>query len=115
MVLKLGQVIALKPKYDVCNSSPQGPTFAPMESLKERRERFGITQKQMAETCGCTFSHISHIEHGRATPSLEVFVRMGEELQVSSARKLYDMLKRHHGKSASSVTVLQKERLRRKR
>jgi transcriptional regulator with XRE-family HTH domain len=86
-----------------------------MDSLRERRERLGYTQKVLADACGIHFSHICHIERGNADPSLAVFVKLIEQLDVSPA-KLLDMLKRRSRKSvAASVTDIQKERERRKR
>lgn len=111
MVLKLGQVLRFRTKHNVCNSDSRAPTFAPMESIRQRRERVGLTQKELAEACGCHFSHICHIEHGRTKPSLEVFVKMTEELKVSP-KKLLELLNVHPG---ASVTDIQKERARRSR
>jgi transcriptional regulator with XRE-family HTH domain len=82
-----------------------------MESIKQRRARFGMTQKELAAACGCHFSHICHIERGRTKPSLEVFVKMTEELKLSP-KKLLELLKMHPG---ASVTDIQKARERRKR
>lgn len=86
-----------------------------MESFRERRERLGYTQKVLAGECGVHFTHICHIERGNANPSLEVFVKLVDKLDVSPA-KLLDMLKHRSGtKSAASVTDIQKARERRKR
>lgn len=112
MVLKSGQVIRFKTKHNVCNSDSAAPTFAPMESLKERRMRVVGTQKALADECGCDHTHISHIECGRCDPSLDIFVKMIDALDVSPA-KLLDMLKMRS--ATASVTDIQKARERRSR
>lgn len=81
-----------------------------METLKERRKRFGITQKELAETCGCHPTTISHIERERELPSLPLFARMAEELKVSPT-KLLTLLNVRVEKTAGA----QKERERRSR
>jgi len=113
MALNLGQVLPFKSKHNVCNSESRAPTFAPMESIRERRERMGFTQKELADACGKHFSHICHIERGRADPSFKVIVKMAAALDMTPG-KLVDMLVRS-AKSVASVTDIQKERERRKR
>jgi transcriptional regulator with XRE-family HTH domain len=74
----------------------------------------GLTQKGLAALCGIHFTHVCHIERGNANPSLEVFVKLIEELNVSPA-KLLDMLRQRSEKAGASVTDIQKARERRKR
>lgn len=115
MALNLGQVVPFNHKHNVCNSNSTPHTFAPMESLKERRERMGLTQKEVGAACGKHFSHICHIERGNADPSLKVIVRLAEVLDLTPG-KLVDMLVGSAAKSrAASVTDIQKARERRKR
>jgi len=83
-----------------------------MESIKDRRERMGLTQKELADRVGKHFSHICHIERGNADPSFEVCVRLTEALDVSP-NKLFEMLKMRT--TAASVTDIQKARERKKR
>lgn len=99
------------PKHSVCISVSQAPTFAPMESLKERRNRIGLTQKELATICDCNHSHISHIESGRADPSFELFAKMIGALDTTAA-KLLEMLKMRP--ATASVTDLQTERRKRR-
>lgn len=101
-------------QHNVCNRRNDATMFWPMESLKERRERTVGRQIDLAEKCGCHHSHISHIESGRVDPSLEIFVKMIEALDVSPAKGL-EMLKMRSAKQAASVTDLRKERERRSR
>lgn len=116
MALNLGQVLPFKSKHNVCNSESRANTFAPMESIRERRERLGYTQKELADACGKHFSHICHIERGRADPSFKVIVKLAAALDMTPG-KLVDMLVRSSksGKSSASVTDIQRERERRKR
>ncbi len=86
-----------------------------MESVRDRRERVGFTQAELAQRCGCHATTISHIERGREQPSLELFARMADELKISPT-KLLDLLNvRSVKRAAASVTDLQKERERRLR
>jgi transcriptional regulator with XRE-family HTH domain len=90
-----------------------------MESVRERRERVGLTQAALAEKCGCHPTTISQIESGRIQPSLPLFRRLVPALKVS-ASKLLDMLNPTETAEmvpapASSVTDLLKERARRER
>lgn len=115
MRLKSDVVSPIKPKHNVCFSDSPGPTFAPMESLKERRNRLGLTQQELAQRCGYHHSHISHLEAGRTDPGLDLFVKLTEELGLS-AKRLLDMLKMRNRKpQAATVADFQKERERRKR
>lgn len=117
MALKSARILFFKSSHNVCNSISRAPKFAPMETIRERRDELGLGQKELANLCGCHLSHISHIEHGRAKPSLEVFVKMTEGLKVSPKR-LLGMLNLRSGKSAvasASVIDIQKERTRRNR
>jgi transcriptional regulator with XRE-family HTH domain len=98
-------------KHNVCNSDSEGPTFAPMESLKERRERVVGRQIDMAKKCGCHHTHISHIESGHTDPSYPLLLRMTAVLKVSLER-LVEMLESRH--NTATVTDLQKARERRK-
>lgn len=111
MALKSETMDSKHLKHNVCNSNSEGPTFAPMESLKECRERVVGRQIDMAEKCDCHHSHISHIESGHTDPSYDLFVRMTVVLKVSPAR-LVEMLKNRH--STATVTDLQQARERRK-
>lgn len=52
-------------------------------SLKEIRKYAGLTQQKLAEEIGIGFSSLSHYEKQTAKPSLEVFVKLCESLEVS--------------------------------
>lgn len=48
-----------------------------------RRRYLGFGQEQLAQTVGLSKTHISNIENGRATPSLEAVVSLADALQTT--------------------------------
>ena len=60
--------------------------------LKELRKEKGMTQKELAEKLGCTSQHISAIERGVKTPTLETFVTLCNVLQVQPNLLLQDVV-----------------------
>lgn len=57
------------------------PTFS--KNLKEIRKKNGITQKNLADSCGVKQSVISSYENGSSTPNLEVAADIAKTLGVS--------------------------------
>ena len=57
-----------------------------MRNIKERREQLGISQKELADACGITQSHLCDIEQGRNKPSIDVAVRIAKVLKVRSIK-----------------------------
>lgn len=55
-------------------------------NIRERREALGISQKELAEKCGITQSHLCDIEQGRNKPSLPVAVKMAQVLNIRSIK-----------------------------
>lgn len=111
--MSLKSHVAGVPQY-VCNPQNPGNTVRAMESLRDRRERVGLTQAELAERCGCHETTISQIERGRMQPSLELFRRMVPALKVS-AKKLLTMLNNVPKATAkavptASVTDFQREK-----
>ena len=51
-----------------------------MEVIKEKREKLGLTQKELAEMCGIAQSTLCDIEQGRCKPSLPVAIRIAHAL-----------------------------------
>lgn len=49
----------------------------------EVRSRRGISLRQLAQKAQISKSYLQRIEAGEARPSLEVMVRIGQELEVS--------------------------------
>ena len=56
------------------------------------RIRGKLTQKELAEKLGCTAQHISAIERGVKTPTLETFVALCNVLQVQPNLLLQDVI-----------------------
>lgn len=52
-------------------------------NCKRRRGVLGMSQAELAERSGVAASHISHIEHGTANPTLEVLENLAEGLQTT--------------------------------
>ncbi len=52
--------------------------------LRHERVKKKISQEQMAKMAGCASAHISHIETGNTIPSLEMLVRIINQLKISS-------------------------------
>ena len=65
------------------------------QQIKLAREAAHITQEQLAETVGCTVQHISAIERGVKTPSLETFLMIANTIGVSADLLLQDVLINH--------------------
>ena len=55
-------------------------------NIRERREALGISQKDLAERCGITQSHLCDIEQGRNKPSLPVAVKIAQVLDVADIK-----------------------------
>lgn len=51
-----------------------------------------MTQRSLAETIGCTSQHISAIERGAKTPTLETFTAIASALGVPADVLLQDVL-----------------------
>lgn len=51
--------------------------------IAQRRKSFHLKQKELAEKLGVSNNHLSGIELGKASPSLDVFVRLCNELDVT--------------------------------
>lgn len=56
------------------------------------RDRSGLTQVALAEKIGCTPQHVSAMERGVKTPTLETFVAIANALQVQTDLLLQDVL-----------------------
>ena len=53
------------------------------QSLRERREQLGLSQRRLAEKVGIRHTHVSRVERGESGVSLAVLARLAEVLQVS--------------------------------
>ena len=52
--------------------------------IKEARERFGLTQAELAEQAGLTPAWISHFETDDRQPSIEKLCRIADVLRMST-------------------------------
>ena len=60
------------------------------DRIKETRKLRGLTQDQLAEKVDITLEYISQIERGLKMPSMQVFIKLVEALDVSSDYLLRD-------------------------
>lgn len=67
-------------------------TKAVGERIQIARDERDITQRNLAEAIGCTPQHISAIERGVKTPTLETFVAIASSLRVPADVLLQDVL-----------------------
>lgn len=67
-------------------------TKAVGERIQIDREERCMTQRELAEAVGCTPQHISAIERGVKTPTLETFVAIANALRVPADVLLQDVL-----------------------
>jgi transcriptional regulator with XRE-family HTH domain len=59
-----------------------------MQSIKHLRIILGWTQKDLAESVGISRSHLSEIESGKKTPSLEVLSKIAASFDLGHAWRL---------------------------
>lgn len=57
-----------------------------MNNIREKREKLGMSQKELAERCGIAQSTLCDYEQGRNKPSLSVAVKIAQVLKVSSIK-----------------------------
>ena len=55
-------------------------------NIKEKRERLGISQKELAEKVGISQSFLCDIEQGRSKPSIDTAVRLADALGISDIK-----------------------------
>ena len=67
-------------------------TKAVGERIQIAREERYMTQRGLAEAIGCTPQHISAIERGAKTPTLETFVAIATILKVPADVLLQDVM-----------------------
>ena len=53
------------------------------ERIKVNRTRQGLSQEKLAEMCGLSKTHMSHIETGNTKGSLPTFIQIANVLQIS--------------------------------
>lgn len=60
------------------------------DRIKEYRKKRGLTQEQLSERVDVTLEYISQIERGLKVPSMQVFIKLVEVLDVSADYLLRD-------------------------
>ncbi len=59
------------------------------ELCREKRERLGLKQKEVAEQVGCKPEYISNIETGVRYPGLGTTLKLAEVLNIEDAKRFY--------------------------
>ena len=62
------------------------------DRIREARRHKGFTQEQLAEILDISVEFVSHIERGSRLPSMQVFVKLIEVLNVSADYLLRDSI-----------------------
>ena len=60
--------------------------------IKKYRKKQGLTQELLAEKLDCSSAHISYIENGNRSMSLDSFIAIANALHISSDELLFDCL-----------------------
>ena len=55
-------------------------------NIKEKRERLGISQKELAEKAEISQSFLCDIEQGRSKPSIDTAVKLADALGISDIK-----------------------------
>ena len=55
-------------------------------NIKEKRERLGISQKELAEKVGISQSFLCDIEQGRSKPSIDTAIKIAQVLNVADIK-----------------------------
>ena len=51
-----------------------------MNAIRQHRTARGMTQKQLADICGVTRTHITNLETGKFSPSVDIAKKIGQAL-----------------------------------
>ena len=51
-----------------------------MNIIRQHRTARGMTQKQLADICGVTRTHITNLETGKFSPSVDIAKKIGQAL-----------------------------------
>lgn len=55
-------------------------------NIKEKRERLGISQKELTEKVGISQSFLCDIEQGRSKPSIDTAIKIAQALNVADIK-----------------------------
>lgn len=72
--------------------------------IRNGRLDLKLTQEQLAEKLNCNLSYLGNIERGKNTPSLKMFCKIMQTLNLSADEFIYP--KRHSG-SDSNLQLIQ--------
>jgi len=53
------------------------------QKIRDKREAFNLTQRELAKVIGITPQHLSLVEQGKKAPSVALLVKLAEKLGVS--------------------------------
>lgn len=62
------------------------------DRIKEIRKQRGLTQEQLAEALDISVEYVSQIERGMKIPSMQIFIKLVEVLDVSADYLLRDIV-----------------------
>ena len=65
------------------------------DRIKEIRKKRGLTQEQLAEKLDISVEYVSQIERGLKMPSMQMFIKLVEVLNVSADYLLRDIVSTH--------------------
>lgn len=54
--------------------------------LRERRDAYALTQRELARKLGVKASHVAYLENGRRRPSLSLLSRLADTLELNKQR-----------------------------
>lgn len=69
-----------------------GGTMQIIIKLKEVRERYNISLRELAKLTGISKSHLNYIEKGEREPSLSTIIRIAVALNIDE-KELYEVKK----------------------
>ena len=78
------------------------------KNIKQCRNAKKMNQSELAERIGVSTNYIGMIERGEKTPSLEIFVALINELEISADMVLKDILKTKDKYSVKSAILDEK-------
>ena len=65
------------------------------DRIKEIRKKNGLTQEQLAEKLDISVEYVSQIERGMKIPSMQIFIKLVEVLDISADYLLRDTVSTH--------------------
>lgn len=72
--------------------------------IRNGRLDLNLTQEQLAEKLNCNLSYLGNIERGKNTPSLKMFCKIMQILNLSADEFIYP---KHHSESNPGLQLIQ--------